>query len=131
MVLAILHRDGTELARISGTPGVVSPSWSPDGTKIAFVRTYTPNTRPGACEVDIEVADVASSEVKTVVHQPYDCAHYFADAPEVQVSPDGTHLLFNAWTESDRGSELYIAGLDGSGMHRVTQGGALGVSWVE
>lgn len=80
------------------------PSWSPDGTKIAFT-----SNRDGPGDIYVMNADGSGTRRLT-------------DTPAVETvavwSPDGTKLAFDS--ERDGNRELYIMNSDGSNQTRLT-----------
>jgi TolB protein len=78
--------------------------WSPDGRKIAFVRS---NTRRGVYVVNAE-----GSGMRKLTRQPMEA--YAAPA----WSPDGRKIAFAG--ERDGNSEIYLMNADGSGQRSLT-----------
>ncbi len=97
----VANADGTNPRRISGNGHSIVPSWSPDGTRVAFVRAEPHRPRVW----NIWIADVESGDLERVtdheVGQPWGASWF----------PDGHRL---AYSLEDR---LMIADLD-SGMSR-------------
>ncbi|HMI59173.1 MAG TPA: hypothetical protein VK511_14050 [Gemmatimonadaceae bacterium] len=128
-----------------------TPSWSPDGTKIAFSRDgggYTINPDgTGLTSLGTGCADPAWSPdglriaCSASVNQNYDV--YLIDAnganpvrlttnerqdQSAHWSPDGTQLVYMA--SANGGFELFRVNSDGTGEIQLTQtGGTVGASW--
>jgi TolB protein len=112
--LYVLNSDGSGLrdltrklgmSRGPGAGPASDPVWSPDGQKVAFVRS---NTRLG-----VYVASVDGSGVRGLTPKPVGDA-YAAPA----WSPDGRKIAFAS--ERDGNSEIYLMNADGSGQRSLT-----------
>lgn len=127
--IRIVSRDGTELAGVPSDEGTfpMSPTWSSDGSRVAFVSRHGPNDGSPPYYFDIGLIDLTHQNARTtVIHWPFD---QYALDPHTVFSPDGDQLMFDGWT-ADSGPDLYRIRLDGSGLTKVTSGGASGASWV-
>lgn len=64
--LWIVNADGTEKQQVTDTPGLelYNPTWSPDGTKLAFVGYPDGPTGEG----QIFVVDIASGDMTQLTH---------------------------------------------------------------
>ena len=129
--IRIVSRDGTELFSFpSGTEtAAMSPAWSPDGNRVAFVSRHGPNDGAEPYYFDIGLIDLARGNARsTVIHWPFDG---YATDPHAVFSPDGERLLFDGWNPETGGAiELFSIALDGSGLTRVTNAGGSGPSWA-
>jgi TolB protein len=87
------------------------PTWSPDGTRIAFGRSRGAQQYPSA----VFVVDVDGSG-------PRRLTSYGLNAYRPAWSPDGTQIIFNTNDTPERiqDAEIYIVASDGSGLRRLT-----------
>jgi len=88
-----------------------SPSWSPDGRRIAYVEQQEVFSNN-----NISVVDVAGGSPVRLTHVD---GYYGKPA----WSPDGTRLAFAAWDSQTDNSEIFLAGVDGTGSTRMTPAG--------
>lgn len=86
-----------------------SPSWSPDGERIAYRRQS--GLFSGS---DIYVTNVVGGQPVRVTARTgwYGAPHW---------SPDGTRLVFSAYDEVNHNSEVFIVGPDGIGLTNVSR----------
>jgi Tol biopolymer transport system component/predicted Ser/Thr protein kinase len=100
---------------ISSTRIDALPSYSPDGTKIAF-SSY----RTGSLEIWMADADGSSPVQLTSLEQ-------YSVVPEW--SPDGKRIVFQS--SGKTGNHLYVVGAEGGGLRRLTEDAddALQPSW--
>lgn len=82
-------------------------AWSPDGSMLAYAEY-----RDGGDSQGLFVLDVATGDIRDLTQEVFD-----ADHPAW--SPDGTEIAYSAYGEGI-GSEIYVVGVDGSGLRRVT-----------
>jgi Tol biopolymer transport system component len=112
--LYVTNPDGTGVTRLSSEPGDTEPAWSPDGSKIAFVRF-----REGSGGIYVMDAD------GTGVRRITDGGPYVdgADAGPAW-SPDGTRIAFAREGRSagaDTGNaDIYVVNTDGTDVVRLT-----------
>jgi TolB protein len=93
---------------LSGDSGDAEPSWSPDGTRIAFT-----SRRDGNFEVYVMNAD--GSGQTNITNNP-------ANDSGPEWSPDGTRIAFSSRRDGNRDGnyEVYVMDADGTDQTRVT-----------
>jgi TolB protein len=88
-----MKADGSDIELLTTETGRgIGPSWSPDGTKLAFASDR-------GDDLDIHVLDLATGEERQVTADP-------SDDIEPAWSPDGTKLAFVS--HRDGGSHIYL-----------------------
>ena len=98
--LSLMHPDGSNQVPLTSGSADTEPTWSPDGSSIAFSRSS-----------DIYV-------IPAVGGAPLNLTNHPANDSAAAWSPDGQRIAF----ASDRGGplELYLMNADGSGVARLT-----------
>ena len=108
-----MNADGSDQTNISNYKDHdVSPTWSPDGTKIAFVSWRETTER---VDFGLYIMNADGSDVRVVV------PGYVQTVSQVTWSPDGTKLAFASWRDGP--TELYTVNTDGSRRSRGGRGG--------
>jgi Tol biopolymer transport system component len=104
--------DGTDLRRITRRGGT-EPSWSPDGSRLAFARNG-----------GIWVVDADGGQPRRVIRRA---------ANQPVWSPDGKRIAFVSAFTNPEVWRIYTVGVDGRGLRVVTsttRGGPLGpIDW--
>jgi Tol biopolymer transport system component len=109
----VMRPDGTgERALTTHRANDFSPTWSPDGTKLAFV-----SERDGNREIYVMNADGSD---------PLNLTNHDGDDEEPSWSPDGRQLVFTAYRTGritprgiERDGDIWVVNADGSGQRKV------------
>jgi uncharacterized repeat protein (TIGR01451 family) len=100
-----IDADGTNLVNVSNQPnGDLDPTWSPDGTRLAWVHFYG-----GKGDILVASAD-GSNQTNVSSSSKEDRAPAW--------SPDGSKIAFASYR--DNRWEIYTVSPDGSGLTRIT-----------
>ena len=111
--LWVMNPDGSNPRAIT-TKDDIDPTWSPDGSMIAFA-----SNRQGQRQLFVANANGKKVDKVTDLRQMGGRSSW---------SPDGTKLVFYRGPEGNR--DIYVINIDGSGLKRLTNGGDnLGPSW--
>ncbi|HYL52301.1 MAG TPA: hypothetical protein VEZ15_10050 [Acidimicrobiia bacterium] len=111
LALYVMRAGGSTRRSIGGDINAGWPKWSPDGTELALV-----DEDDGSIQV-FNADGSGRRKVFDVKTLPGDMQPNFTKAAW---SPDGTALIFAAGNAQT--SNLYIVGIDGSGIKQVTTG---------
>lgn len=113
--IVVMNADGSEQRNLT-TSAEGSPSWSPDGTRIAF------DWRPGQDYHEIWMMKVDGSNRRNLTNHP-------AIDTEPAWSPNGTKIAFTNSRDSETRDgvtyttmNVYVMKSDGSGVTRLTTG---------
>lgn len=111
--VAAVTLDGvvTDLTQPTGGEYDLGPVWSPDGSRIAFLRYTITDPEEGTADYELFVAEADGSGL----------VNFDQNAVDFSWSPDGTAI---AYASFQRGSDydVFIAGADGSGRRALVDG---------
>lgn len=110
----IMSPNGTGVAQLTRTGDVSVVSLSPDGSKLAFVRTISSYPGWGIYTMNSDGSDVVR------VTEPNVTGYGFSS---LSWSPDGTRIAFDRIMRTI--DDIYAMSADGSGLQRVTDSTAL------
>ena len=101
----VMNADGSNVQRLTDDPAYDAwPTWSPDGSQIAFMSDRSGNP-------DIYVMNADGSNVRQLTDHP-------ANDIWPEWSPDGTRIAFPS--RRDGNFEIYVINADGTNLQRLT-----------
>jgi Tol biopolymer transport system component len=107
----VMNADGSNDHQVAAADNVSVPSWSPDGTTIAYSASTD-----GRTEIHLVGAD--GTEHRIIHGEEADGTYAIFSA---KFSPDGTKILFDRGTDS--GFDIFVMNVDGSDVRRLTSTG--------
>ncbi len=118
--IQVIDPDGSgEVQLTFGDKRSRSPAWSPDGSKIAFIRGNKPSS--------LLIMNADGTDRTLIQRRISKHRYYFFDRPAW--SPDGTQIAFSTaarffTSSNDRRWDLrlYVVNVDGSGLTRISRG---------
>jgi Tol biopolymer transport system component len=110
-----MHANGSHLMQLTQKGAAAStvdgqPQWSPDGARIAFVRTNT-TARPKNRGV-IEIMDLTGSNIRRLTS-------FRIDATDPRWSPNSKRLLFSTYARPVHAKSANLFTMDADGKDRV------------
>src|SRR4051794_10077329 len=96
--------DGTDEVNLTNTDNAreIDPTWSPDGTRIAFS-----SNRDGNFDIYTMAADGSDVQQVTFVDREHDWD--YVESFEPTWSPDGTQLAFTGYRAAESWPDIYLA----------------------
>jgi TolB protein len=113
MEIFVVDADGTDLRRLTHHAGTDSnPSWSPDGTRIAFTRFPDGAVRESDSAVSIWSVTVDGSRLRELTGGPG-----LVDHPSW--SPSGQEIAFHRYVAEDDAYDIFVMDMDGEDVRRL------------
>ena len=114
----VMAADGKNQRRLTNNPASdYSPSWSPDGKRIAFISDRDGHVPEGRAwfTFEIYVMDANGNNQLNLTNNPH-------SDRSPSWSPDGKRIVFESDRNNDRGHniEIYMMDADGSNLQRIT-----------
>ena len=106
--IAVVNPDGTQRTQLTANSTDGAPTWSPDGTRIAFTRQEAPPCDTNPCGYDVWVMNADGSGAALAI----------PDARSPTWSPTGDKIAFVARIPNHDRS-LWVANPDGSGRTQI------------
>lgn len=126
--LYLISASGGASQLLVGSDGMVpsAPTWSPDGSQIAFFNSRRPKPQvqsPSQLLSNISTINPDGTGQRVLV----DLGRHFGgvvygDASTLAWSPDGSMLAFSMGS-SPKHSEIWVVGADGTGLRQITHSG--------
>ena len=112
--LYVMDADGNGVTRLTessgcGGNGVESPSWSPDGARIAFSMPHLEGTE---CWFDLFTMAADGTDITQLTESP-------GREGTSDWSPDGTRIAFDRY--GDGSTDVFVVNADGTGEVRLTE----------
>jgi hypothetical protein len=107
----VMNADGSDPVQVAAADNVSVPSWSPDGSTIAYSARLE-----GRTEIHLVSADGTNDRIVHAEGAEGTFAVFSA-----KFSPDGTELLFDRGTDS--GFDIFVMNVDGRGVRALTSTG--------
>ena len=107
-----MNADGSNQTNISNDQMDNYPSWSPDGSKIAFCsQRFSFNNDIFSTNIDLYVMNADGSNRTNITNNPES-----VNSPSW--SPDGSQIAFSSYIDGN--SEIYVISADGSNQTNLT-----------
>lgn len=110
----VMNADGTNQTQLTGNYGVNTPSWSPDGTKVAYSNLDDIGDTSGIYSVNADGTNKTRLTASSYDNEP-------------TWSPDGTKIAYDSSTDSNdgrlderTGPRIYVINADGTNPTRLT-----------
>ena len=111
--------DGPFLRRVTRSGVAHSPTWSPDGRRIAYIG---PTGLSGVSQ-QLHIVDADGTGDRTLESasriSPNSVAHVAVSTPEW--SPDGRRIAFARGVAGSPASEIFVINVDGTNLRRLTR----------
>jgi TolB protein len=107
----VMNADGSEARKIAEAENISVPSWSPDGSTIAYASVEVDRT-----EIHLVAPDGSDDRVLHTEEAAGTFAIFSA-----QFSPDGDRIVFDRGT--DAGFDIYVIDADGTNLQQITRTG--------
>jgi WD40 repeat protein len=112
--ISLIRADGTARVPLTSPPADfidVSPSFSPDGQRVAFVRTRV----GGPEDLDIYSVAIGGTDLRNLT------SAFDPPADDPEYSPDGEMIAFHGGESFETPDRLYLMDVDGSDIRRLAE----------
>jgi Tol biopolymer transport system component len=130
--LFMIRIDGSGFRRLTRTTvWESSPAWAPNRQLIAYSRA-SPWCHGGSCDWDPLEASIWVIATDGRRQRPLTSGEeqdFIDDYPAW--SPDSSKIAFarNSWDDADPQDGIYVVGVDGDGLERISQARAISLAW--
>lgn len=115
----VINADGSHLRQLSAYRFADEPAFSPDGKSVVFTRDETPR------EDGLTILAAAGGRPREITTNPeHGGPHHNGECGcdgDARFTPDGKHIVFKRTRHNFADSALFIVGVDGGGLHRLTE----------
>jgi len=113
MDIYLINADGSELTQLTHTrDDEIAPSWSPDGSKIAYLVSRHGQLKLAILNLEFALTDSGTDHPTFLVEDPL-------DSSSPSWSPDGNTVFYTA--NKNDNLDLYKINVDGSSKKQLTQ----------
>lgn len=111
-----VRTDGTDRQPVLPALNDLDPYWSPDGSRIAFIRMVEPDFEQGY-DIQLFLMNADGTEERQITAGPGNRSLQSRSVGQVW-SPDGSRIVFHHWL--DTGIQLFVADVNAGAVVQIT-----------